>query len=170
MRFFLRAAILAVIVFAIDQASKWWVIDAFAAHGAPRMEIAPFLDFVLQRNTGVNFGLFASTSQIQQFVLTGFAFCVSVALFYWSWITHDARVAVGCGLLIGGALGNAVDRLRYGGVIDFINMDCCGIGNPYAFNIADAAIFFGAAAIVLSSWSRPDDAAQEEKGPAAETR
>ena len=58
---------------------------------------------------------------------------------------------VGAGLLVGGALGNVIDRLRFGAVADFLNMSCCGIRNPFAFNIADVAIFAGVALLVLYS-------------------
>jgi signal peptidase II len=59
------------------------------------------------------------------------------------------------GLLVGGALGNVVDRIAYGAVADFLNMSCCGIENPYAFNIADIAIFAGAIGLVIFSRGTP---------------
>ncbi len=65
-------------------------------------------------------------------------------------------VQLSAGLLVGGALGNVVDRLAYGAVADFLNMSCCGIENPYAFNVADIAIFAGAAGLVLFAGLRQD--------------
>jgi signal peptidase II len=61
------------------------------------------------------------------------------------------RAQVAAGLMIGGALGNVIDRILYGAVADFLNMSCCGIDNPYAFNVADVSIFFGLAGLVLFS-------------------
>jgi signal peptidase II len=66
---------------------------------------------------------------------------------------------VSAGVLIGGALGNVVDRVVYGAVADFLNMSCCGIENPYAFNVADVAIFAGAIGLVIFSGDRPDRSA-----------
>ena len=69
---------------------------------------------------------------------------------YWMRRDGGSRVAHLCaGLLIGGALGNVIDRLIYGAVADFLNMSCCGIENPYAFNVADISIFVGAIGLVL---------------------
>jgi signal peptidase II len=87
---------------------------------------------------------------------------ISAALVWWVY-RRDARVAEddqrprvaalawGAGLVIGGALSNAWDRVQFGAVVDFLNMSCCGIANPYAFNIADAAIFAGAGLIALKA-------------------
>lgn len=146
------AAFSAVCVFAADQLSKWWALDVLGLREALVIQLAPMLKFVLAYNTGVNFGLFASGSPLQLALLAGFAIVVSGALMVWSARTDDWRLGLGCGLVVGGALANALDRLRVGAVIDFINLDCCGIGNPYAFNLADCAIFLGAAAIALTAW------------------
>ena len=68
---------------------------------------------------------------------------------------------ISAGLLIGGALGNVVDRLAYGAVADFLNMSCCGFSNPYAYNVADIAIFAGAIGLILfTGEKRPRDAAK----------
>lgn len=157
---FFRATVIAVAAFALDQASKWWVLEQLGLRERLRIEIAPFLNFVYARNTGVNFGLMASSAEGQQILLAVFAAAVSVALLVWSWRTRDGWIGVGCGLVVGGALGNALDRLREGAVVDFLNMDCCGIGNPYAFNVADAAIFLGAAVLAWAAWGKPEDAAK----------
>lgn len=156
---------IAVGVFLLDQGTKRWAFGVMEAHGfAPLtlLEAASVeINLVFARNTGVNFGLFASGGALQQWVLAGFAATVSVGLSIWSLRTRDARVAAGCALLIGGALGNALDRTWFGGVFDFLNVDCCGIGNPFAFNVADTAIFFGAVGIAV--FARFDDTPRDRQ-------
>lgn len=143
---------LGVATFVFDQWSKVWALNALSAHPADQFELAPFVTVVRAYNKGVNFGLFASDSDWQPLALAGLAVVISVAVFIWGLRAADRRIALGAGLLIGGALGNATDRLHFGAVFDFINMDCCGIGNPFAFNVADVAIFAGAIAILWASW------------------
>ena len=82
---------------------------------------------------------------------------LGIVLFVLVWMRRDPPGRTGlifAGLLIGGALGNVVDRLLYGAVADFLNMSCCGIDNPYAFNVADISVFFGAIGLALFSGSK----------------
>ena len=142
----------------LDQATKYAVVHGMNL--AQRLAIdvfPPYLNFRMAWNRGVNFGLFASDAEVMRWVLIALALVVSG--WVWLWARSDVRAAgggrplvqVSAGLLVGGALGNVVDRLIYGAVADFINMSCCGINNPYAFNIADAAIFLGAVGLVFFS-------------------
>lgn len=140
------------LVAAADQLSKAWSIAYLNANQAFSAELAPFLTIVHARNTGVNFGVLASDSPWQPFMLAGFAIVVSAVLLIWAFRSTDWRVALGAAILVGGALGNAYDRLAVGAVIDFLNVSCCGFDNPYAFNGADTAIFMGAALIVIATW------------------
>jgi len=143
-----RMGAVALAVFALDQASKLWVIEVLNLPAIGRIELAPpWLTLLMAWNRGVNFGLGASADA--RWLLVGLALGISAALAVWVLWKARARVAAGAGLVIGGALGNALDRVQYGAVADFINMSCCGIQNPYAFNIADTAIFFGAAVIAI---------------------
>lgn len=142
--------------FGVDQLTKQAAIAALEAAEVWRIEALPFLNIVHARNTGVNFGICASTPFCQPWALASFAVLVSVGLLIWALRAEDRRIAAGSALMIGGALGNALDRLATGAVVDFINLDCCGIGNPYAFNIADTAIFGGAALILWASWRDAD--------------
>ncbi len=139
----------------MDRVSKFWVVEVMDL--ASRMEIPvspPWLTFVMAWNPGINFGLLSGYPETMRWLLVVLAVAISAALFWW--VGRRAAdpekpspiaVAVGAGIVIGGALGNAWDRLQYGAVADFLNMSCCGIANPYAFNIADVAIFAGAALI-----------------------
>lgn len=149
-------ALAAVLVFCADRLSKFWVVEVMDLGHLLRIDVAPpFLTFVMAWNTGINFGLFAGYPEITRWLLVAVALAISAALVWWVRRragTPGARVlAIGAGIVIGGALGNAWDRLQYGAVADFLNTSCCGIANPYAFNIADVAIFAGAALIALKA-------------------
>lgn len=103
----------------------------------------PFLVLRMAWNRGVNFGLFADFDM--RWVLIGVAFAITAAVIWWLNKTSGTKwVYISGGFLIGGAMGNVIDRLFYGAVADFLNMSCCGINNPYAFNVADICIFIGA--------------------------
>ena len=104
---------------------------------------APFLVLRMAWNRGVNFGLFADFDM--RWVLIGVAFLITGAVIWWlNKVGGTKWVYIAGGFLIGGAMGNVIDRILYGAVADFLNMSCCGIRNPYAFNVADIAIFAGA--------------------------
>jgi signal peptidase II len=146
------------VVFAADRLSKWWVVEWLDLEYMGRIEVLPpYLNFVMAWNPGINFGLFSGFPEVMRWLLIVVAVAISAALVWWV-RSRDARkdanapvLAWGAGVVIGGALGNAWDRLQYRAVADFLNMSCCGIDNPYAFNIADVAIFAGAALIALKA-------------------
>ena len=135
----------------IDQLSKWLVVHVagLAEHGV--IDVAPpYLSFRMAWNRGVNFGLFQQGSDIGRWVLIAISLVICGALVMWlRREAHRRMVMFSGGILVGGALGNVLDRLSYGAVADFLNVSCCGIDNPYAFNVADAAIFAGALGLVL---------------------
>ena len=135
----------ALVAFSIDQSSKIIVVFYLDLKTAMFMEVLPpILNFSMGWNYGVNFGLFSSESEAQRLFLILFAISVSAFVNYW--VKREPTTKIGlisAGLLIGGALGNAFDRLLYGGVADFLNMSCCRIQNPFAFNLADVFIFAG---------------------------
>ncbi|MGY6410911.1 MAG: signal peptidase II [Alkalilacustris sp.] len=147
------ALVSAAATLALDQASKAWVIHVLDLPRRLAIDVVPpFFNLRMAWNTGVNFGLFAGDGELTRWVLTAVALVISVAV--WVWVARQAPgrlLQVSTGLLVGGALGNVIDRLLYGAVADFINMSCCGIDNPFAFNVADVAIFAGALGIVLFS-------------------
>ncbi len=100
-------------------------------------------------NKGINFGLFEGDSAVQAYGLTGISIVISIMFF--TWLRNSTRflIQVLAALVIGGALGNAIDRLIYGAVADFINVTCCGLRNPYSFNLADVFIFIGLIGLVI---------------------
>jgi len=145
-----RAAIVAGLVIALDRATKLWVIEALDLPTRLHVPVFdPWLNFSMAWNEGINFGLF-DFGAAGRWVLIALALAIVAALAVWVRRTHGRTSAFGAGMIIGGALGNVWDRLQYGAVADFINMSCCGIRNPFAFNVADAAIFAGAALLLLA--------------------
>lgn len=136
-------------VFLLDQATKWLVVHWMDLR--TRMEIdlwPPFLNLRMAWNRGVNFGLFADVDM--RWVLVALAVGISAFVVWWVGREGGGRlVNLSAGLLVGGAMGNVVDRVLYGAVADFLNTSCCGIENPYAFNVADIAVFAGALGLVL---------------------
>lgn len=144
-------------VFLIDQVIKFFVLfRVFNLSWAqvtvssdqlpypPAVEVfPPFLVLRMAWNRGVNFGLFAEFDM--RWVLIAVAFAITAAVIWWlNRVGGSKWVYVSGGFLIGGAMGNVIDRFFYGAVADFLNMSCCGFTNPYAFNVADIAIFIGA--------------------------
>lgn len=139
-------------IFLLDQVTKYIVLYQVNLPAQPNQTydvFAPFLTLRMAWNRGVNFGLFADFDM--RWVLIGVALVISGFVIWWIRREHNiGRWAyISAGLLVGGALGNVVDRIIHGAVADFINMSCCGINNPYAFNVADISIFAGAIGLVL---------------------
>ncbi|SDK53957.1 signal peptidase II [Aliiruegeria lutimaris] len=141
----------AVAAFLLDQWSKFHVFGMFSREMVDRIEIAPpLLVFRKGMNTGINFGLFSDSSGAQPWLLIGLSVLLCTALWIWARRAFQLRIEFfSAGLIIGGAMGNVVDRLIFPGVRDFLNMSCCGIANPYVFNLADVFIFAGAIGLVI---------------------
>ena len=151
------AATAALVTFALDQASKIGVVHGLNLIERGEIDILPpFLTFRMAWNYGINFGLFSGPNEWTRWVIV--AVSLVIAVWVWIWVRRSKpgfMAQLSAGLLVGGALGNVIDRLRYGAVADFLNMSCCGIENPYAFNVADIAIFAGAAGLVLFAGNTP---------------
>ena len=145
--------LVALAIFVVDQLTKWLVVEAMDLANRQHIEVVdPFLNFTMAWNRGINFGLFgADSADLQRWVLVGLALAISAALVWWAVRRGTFWLALGAGIVAGGAVGNAWDRVYYGAVADFLNMSCCGIDNPYAFNVADVAIFAGAILIALKA-------------------
>ena len=94
-------------------------------------------------NKGINFGQFQGDSVTQAYLLTVVSVVISIVFFIWLRNAKSFAMHILAALVVGGALGNAIDRLLYGAVADFINVTCCGFRNPYSFNLADVFIFIG---------------------------
>ncbi|MBR3370546.1 MAG: signal peptidase II [Rhodobacteraceae bacterium] len=141
------------LVLVADQASKWAVINVMGLDQRLFIPVFdPYLNFAMAWNTGINFGLLSSGNWAARLVLIALA--LAICAWVWMWVRRDGArkwMQLSAGLLIGGALGNVIDRVRWGAVADFINMSCCGVQNPYSFNIADIAVFAGAFGLILFS-------------------
>ncbi len=141
----------ALIILILDQASKIMVVQVLDLKSIGALDVfPPYLNLRMAWNQGINFGLFSNSSEIMRWVLIGIAVVIScwVAI----WVIREKTGPAGqisAGLLIGGAIGNVIDRLIYGAVADFLNMSCCGIDNPFAFNVADISIFAGAFGLII---------------------
>ncbi|MBO9395630.1 signal peptidase II [Shimia sp. R9_2] len=137
--------------FITDQASKFLVLNALNLREVLQIDVLPpLLRFHMAWNDGINFGLFSGSPEAAKWVLVALAMLICGYVLYWMRKDPPGKWGmISAGLLIGGALGNVVDRLLFGAVVDFLNMSCCGIDNPYAFNVADIWIFAGAIGLIL---------------------
>lgn len=139
----------------IDQASKVYLLFIYDLAANP-IRVGPFFDFVLTRNTGISYGLFQTQSALGQWFLLGFK--VAAVLLLWGWLARaqDRLTALALGLIIGGAVGNGIDRLAYGWVADFVFFHVSGANwrfNWYVFNFADVVIVAGVAALLYESFT-----------------
>jgi len=128
--------------FVVDQAVKTWLLFSFVIGQRGRVEITSIFDLVLAWNPGVSYGLFQQDTIEGQWLLAGFSTLVSAGLWVWLSRTKEILPALGLAFVIGGALGNALDRLLYGAVADFFSLHFQGY-YWYVFNVADVAIVVG---------------------------
>ena len=144
-----------VLVLLADQASKWWVLEVLHLPERGQVDVLPVFSLTMVWNPGVTFGLLRQDSASGPFVLAALALAVVAALAAWLWRAENRLVAGALGAIAGGAVGNVVDRLRFGAVVDFLHAHWHG-WSFYVFNVADSAIVCGVAALVLDGlWTRP---------------
>ena len=147
-----RILLIAAIFFAIDQFSKWVILYPLQMEIQRELEIfPPYLVFKMGWNDGINFGLLGGYAEYSRWILVGIALAISTWIAVWAKAYRGFWPAAFAGMVIGGALGNAIDRVIYGAVVDFLNMSCCGIDNPYIFNLADVFVFVGIFGILIFS-------------------
>ncbi len=139
----------AAVVFGLDQLTKWWVLSVLEIAREPRPRVLPFLDIVLVWNPGISFGMLQSGSTLAPILLTAFAVVVVIALVVWMARARSVLLVVALGLAVGGALGNVVDRMRFGRVVDFLFVHLGPFDWWPVFNVADAAIVVGFVLIML---------------------
>ena len=144
-------AVIAAITFAIDQGHKWWMLGPFNIAERQPVRVAPLLDLVLAWNRGVSYGWFASSSQTGRWILVAVMASIVAVLVAWLVRATDRLTALSLGFLIGGALGNMLDRIVHGAVADFFFFHV-GSFQWYVFNLADVAIVAGVAGLLYSSW------------------
>jgi signal peptidase II len=151
----LRAGVLAaIIVLALDQASKYWLLFVFDIGHRGAVRVTPFFDLVLAWNVGISFGWFQNDSPAAQIALMAVKAVAVVVLAIWMARSRTLLATLALGLIIGGAIGNAIDRFAYGAVVDFALFHIQIGGKPfdwYVFNLADVAIVAGVAALLYDS-------------------
>jgi lipoprotein signal peptidase len=143
----------ALLVLAADQGSKYWILHVLDLPDLRQVVLLPVLNLTYVQNQGVTFGLLNGLGSWSHFVLAGIALVVVVALGIWLRRAENTLMAVSIGAIAGGAVGNVIDRLRYGWVVDFIHAHI-GDWSWYVFNVADAAIVCGVALLVVEGQFR----------------
>jgi signal peptidase II len=151
-------------VLAADQASKWWILDILRLPeigNLPVIALGPAgIDLTMVWNRGVTFGLLAGDTLWHQLALALLAALIAAFLLRWMAWAETRPVAIALGAIIGGAIGNMIDRFRFGAVVDFVDA-YAGNWHWYVFNLADAAIVLGVVALVADALFRPSPKAKE---------
>lgn len=151
----LVGALIAAAVIVSDQLAKYWIMFVIELPRRGRIDLSPVFDLTMVENRGVSFGMFQADG-LGRWILAGFSLLVAAMLAYWLRQVHRLMLAIGLGLVIGGAIGNLIDRVSRGYVIDFF--DFSGLYFPYVFNIADAAITIGVICLALDFLMNKDEA------------
>ena len=147
----LRAGIIAALVaLVLDQASKLWLLYVFDLGRRGAVRVTPFFDLLLAWNVGISFGWFQNDSLVAQVILNLVKAAAVIALAVWMAWSRTMLATIALGLIIGGAIGNAIDRILYGAVADFFSFHAFGY-EWYIFNIADTAIVAGVVGLLYES-------------------
>ncbi|EME70213.1 lipoprotein signal peptidase [Paramagnetospirillum caucaseum] len=154
-----RGLSVAGLIILLDQLSKYWIIekvmrpegvDGTPFHSATRIEVLPFFDLVMAWNRGVSFGIGNSGGEWNAVILSALAVAICVGMAVWLAKAETLPLQLALGGIIGGALGNVIDRARFGAVADFLDVHVAGYHWP-AFNVADSAITIGAVFLIADS-------------------
>jgi signal peptidase II len=160
--YFIFGLLIAAATFVLDQITKYAVLFGLDLAMRGKIYVTPFADFVLAMNRGISYGLFPQDGELGRWVLFTIKIAASVLFFFWLRRAGSKLVAAALGLLIGGALGNALDRAVYGAVVDFVALHAFGF-RWYVFNLADAAIVAGVIGLLYDAL-RPNALKSPPKG------
>jgi signal peptidase II len=138
--------VVAVIACVLDQAAKLWIVNVFDLGHRGAVHILPLIDLILTRNTGISYGWLQQEGPFGQWALLVLKGIAVILLWFWLARAHGRLTAVALGLIIGGAIGNAIDRIAYGSVVDFIFLH-----HWYVFNLADVAIVAGVVGLLYEA-------------------
>ena len=155
----------AMVALILDQGSKLLLLHAFGFNEmrtGESVSVLPFFNLVMVWNPGVSYGLFPARGLAGTLLLGLFSAGAVAALGWWMWHSHLKSLAIGLGLVVGGAVGNLIDRLAYGAVADFFHFYAFGY-DWYVFNVADIAITFGVIALLYDALVKPE--ARAERSP-----
>lgn len=147
----------AVAAFVLDQAHKYWMLEIYRIADRGRVQITSFFDLVMAWNKGVSYGLFAQHGTTGRIVLIAVSLVAIAALLIWMANSLTRLAALSIGLIVGGALGNLMDRIVHGAVADFFHFHYAGF-SWYIFNIADIAIVAGVIGLILDWIMQPREA------------
>jgi signal peptidase II len=143
--------LVAAVTLVVDQANKLWLLDVFDIEARQPVHLAPFFDVIAARNPGISYSLLSAHSPAARWALVVFTVLATALIGFWLWRTTTRVVALALGLIVGGALGNAIDRFSYGWVADFYYFH---VGNFhwYVFNLADVAIVCGVGLLLVDAF------------------
>jgi len=153
--------IAALATLALDQASKLFLLFVYGLPSAYPVRLGPYFDLTVVWNRGISYGLFQQDTALGRWLLTAFMIAAATFLAVWMYRARSRVTALGLGLIVGGAIGNAIDRAAYGAVFDFVHFHV-GSFSWYVFNLADAAIVLG---VPLLLYPEPKDGRNAAKTP-----
>ena len=135
----------------VDQAHKLWMLNVYDIVSRQPVQVLPFFDLVMAWNKGVSYSLFEADSDLERYVLLAVTTAATLFLVVWLWRAQTRLSGLALGLIIGGAIGNGIDRMAYGAVADFFHFHV-GTFSWYVFNLADVAIVAGVAGLLYDSF------------------
>ncbi len=142
-----RGLLIAAATLTLDQFVKWWIVSVFALPAHGMVKVLPFVNLTMVWNRGISFGLLPAGSDLGRWLLVAVTAGIAVAVVVWLRRAQDMLTGVGLGLILGGALGNIIDRVVEGAVADFVELHAFGY-SFFVFNVADAAITIGVALLL----------------------
>lgn len=143
--------IMMICVFCIDQLSKYWILNIVHLPGKGSIEVLPFFNLTMVWNKAITFGMLGQLGVLGPIIFTIMASLIALGLFIWMLRSYKWWVTLSLGAIVGGAIGNIVDRVRFGAVVDFIHLHVAG-WSWYVFNIADSAIVCGVAILLADAF------------------
>ena len=148
----------ALLIFVVDQVSKWFVIGPLNLEAVQNIDLLPFFDFTWVENRGISLGIAQAQNEMQRWILVGVTAAIAIGVAWWIRKEEARGDQLALALVLGGALGNIVDRTRYGYVVDFLDLHFGTFRPFYVFNVADAAISIGVVILLLRAFLVRDKA------------
>ena len=139
----------------VDQAHKLWMLNVYDIVSRQPVRVLPFFDLVMAWNKGVSYSLFEADSDLELYALLAVTAAATLFLVVWLWRAHTRLSGLALGLIIGGAIGNGIDRMAYGAVADFFHFHV-GTFSWYVFNLADIGIVAGVGLLLYESFTTPE--------------
>ena len=156
------AYVTALAIFVADQLSKWVVTGPLDLERVQQIVLLPIFNFTWVRNFGISLGFAQAQNDAQRWLLVGATAAIAVAVAWWIGREKQGGDRLALGLVLGGALGNIVDRVRFGYVVDFLDLHFGTVRPFYVFNVADAAISIGVVILLLRAFLARDDVSPDK--------